>query len=94
MEAPAAKPLAPNALPAYATRSPSVAAGFVLKGVNWTRERPLAVINNRTFELKEQGQVKIAGTNVLIRCVAIRQDGARIRIVNSGEERELALEER
>ncbi len=94
LQLPARTPAGPSAFPAYTTQTPSAPSGFILKGVSWTRERPLAVINNRTFELKEQGQVKIGGTNVLIRCLVIRQDGARIRILSSGEERELALEER
>ncbi len=80
--------------PAYVKRSAAVATDFVLKGVSWSPSRPMAVINDRTFEMNEQGHVQISGTNVLIRCVAIRQDGVRLRVVGSGEERELRLAER
>jgi len=83
-----------NASPTYAAR-PGAAqqSGFVLKGISWTRDRPMAVINNKTFELKEEGHLRIGGTNFLIRCVAIQPRAVRIRIMSTGEERELSLAE-
>jgi hypothetical protein len=41
--------------------------------------------------VNEEGKVRVGRTNVAIRCLAIRQDSVRIRIVGSGEERELRL---
>ena len=84
------------AIPGAAARplpatSPST---IVLKGVSWSQTRPLCVINDHTFEVNEQGQIRVGGTNLLIQCVAIRQNGARIRLVNSGEEKELAFDKR
>jgi hypothetical protein len=64
---------------------------ILLKGISWTRARPMCVINDQTFEPNEQGRIRLGSTNVLIRCVAIRQDGVTIRMVNSGEEKMLAL---
>jgi hypothetical protein len=65
---------------------------ILLKGISWTRARPMCVINDQTFEPNEQGRIRLGSTNVLIRCVAIRQDGVTIRMVNSGEEKMLALD--
>jgi len=83
-----------SALPGLLRTSmpPAAPRGFILKGISWTPNRPSCVINNRTFEMNEQGSVRIDGTNAVIRCLAIRQDGARIRLMNSGQERELVLE--
>jgi hypothetical protein len=80
-----------TATPAYVQRPVSGATDFVLKGVSWSPSRPMAMINDRTFEMNEQGQVRVSGTNVLIRCVSIRPDGARVRVVGSGAERDLRL---
>ncbi len=68
-------------------------AGFVVKGISIARNRPLAMINDVTFEIQEEATIRVSGTNVLVRCVAIRPGGARIRILPSGEERELLLAE-
>ena len=76
------------------TSVPSGPSKIVLKGISWTRNRPLCVINDQTFETNEQGRIPLGSTNVLIRCVAIRQDGVTIKMVNSGEEKMLALDDR
>ena len=49
----------------------------------------LALINDRTFEVNEEGKVRVGRTNLLIRCLAIRGDSVRIRVLGSGEELEL-----
>ena len=76
-----------TAAPAYVQRPAAVATDFVLKGVSWSPSRPMAVINDRTFEMNEQGHVQIQRHQRpdTLR-VAIRQDGVRLRVVGSGEE--------
>ena len=64
---------------------------LVLRGIYWAQERPAAMINNRTLGVNEEGKVRVGKTNLTIRCMAIRQDSVRIRIVSSGEEQELRL---
>jgi hypothetical protein len=64
---------------------------LILKGIVWSRNRPLALINDHGFEVREEGRVRLGKTNVVIRCLAISQDSVRIRVVNSGEEQELRL---
>jgi hypothetical protein len=75
-------------VPAATASSPK---GFVLKGISFTRNHPLAMINDGTFEVKEEGTVHVGGTNAVIRCMAIGPNSARILIVKSGEERDLAI---
>ncbi len=82
------EPVAAFAYPAPApTPAPQTLA---LKGV-FMSNRPQAVINNRSFEVNESGNVRVGTTNVNIRCLAIGQDFARIKLLDSGEERDLHL---
>ena len=88
----AARP-ATNA-PVYNPAPPPVPDTLVLRGLLWVsgrQEQPVAIINNRTLGVNEEGKVRVGKTNVTIRCLAIRQDAVRIRIVGTGEERELRL---
>jgi hypothetical protein len=78
-------------LPAYGLKSASIPDTLVLKGISWVQPRPVAMINNRTLGVNEQGRVRVGKTNVTIRCLAIRPDAVRIQIIGSGEERELRL---
>ena len=52
---------------------------------------PVAIINGHSFFLNDVSAVKIGGTNVTIRCVAIQSNSVRIQNVASGKEQELAL---
>jgi hypothetical protein len=63
---------------------------LMLKGISLAG-KPLAMINNQTFLAGESAKVAVAGTNVLIKCIAIRERSVRIQIVSSGEEQELFL---
>ncbi len=62
---------------------------LVLKAVFWRPDRPIAQINNRSFGVKEEASVRVGHTNLLVRCLAIRQDSVRIQIVGSDQEQEL-----
>jgi hypothetical protein len=78
-------------LPGYALKTTPVPDTLVLKGISWVQPRPVAMINNRALGVNEQGRVRIGKTNVTVRCLSIRPDAVRIRIIGSGEERELRL---
>jgi len=78
-------------LAAYGLKSTSIPDTLVLRGISWVQPRPVAMINNRTLGVNEQGRVRIGKTNITFRCLAIRQDAVRIQIIGSGEERELRL---
>lgn len=65
---------------------------ILLKGVSGTAGRRLAIINNKTFEVGEQGELKSKGQSVLIKCVEIKDKSVLIRV--NGLERELFLSPR
>ena len=66
-------------------------ANLALKGIFWSPTRPQALINGRTFEVNEEGKVRLGTSNITIRCLSIEEHVVRIRLAESGEERQLQL---
>jgi hypothetical protein len=64
-----------------------------LKGIVWERGKPLAMINDQTFAVREEHRVRFGETNRLIRCLSIGKDSAKVRLMDSGKEQELLLDE-
>ena len=62
-----------------------------LKGISGTAQDRFALINNATFEAMEKGRVRIGQTNVLIRCLEIRDDSVIIQIDGSSQKTQLFL---
>jgi hypothetical protein len=83
------KPRIVTAPPAAVPPAPEV---LVLKGVAWNPQKPLAIINGCTFGVNEENKVRLGTNNVTVRCVRIGQRSARVRLVASGEEKELVLQ--
>ena len=78
---PLAKPMA-NSPPIYhgtnrPVRFPSM---IKLDGVMWSN-RPVAIINGRSFLANDQNPVKMGVTNVNIRCLEIQKTSVRIRML-------------
>jgi len=93
------QPVATHGLPAYAAAAaaappPALPSTLVLKAVFWDPKRPLAVINDQTLGLHEEGRVHLASTNLTVRCVAIRPNSVRLRVGDSPQEQELMLSAR
>ncbi len=65
------------------------AGDLQLKGFSGTHAHRLAIINNRTFEAGEQGEVTTSTGRVRIRCLEIKTDTVIIQI--GAEQRELHL---
>ncbi len=81
-------------LPAFAPAVHQAAAApddLVLKGILWNPDRPMAIINGASLSRDDQARVRVGTTNVLIRCLSIGKNSVRIRLVASGQERELSL---
>ena len=74
----------------YAAVSTPAPETLVLRGISWIRTQPLAVINDRTFAVGESGKVRLGKSNVVIRCLAIETNSARIQILQ-GPREELKL---
>jgi len=74
-----------------ARAAPPAPETLALKGILWSKTRPLALINNHTFAANEEGNVRLGQSNVLIRCVAIHEDSVVVQVVGSGEPQTLRL---
>lgn len=64
---------------------------LVLKGISGTAQRPLALINDSTFEAQEKGKVRVGQTNVTVRCLEIRGNSVVVQLEGSNEKKELFL---
>jgi hypothetical protein len=64
---------------------------FVLKGLSGSKGRRFALINDGTFEQNEQGKVRLGESNVVVRCLEIRDDAVLIQVVGEIERRTLKL---
>jgi hypothetical protein len=63
---------------------------IVLKGISGTAEKRLAIINNKTFEVGEEGDLRVGGPATRIKCVEIREKSILISI--NGVTKELFLD--
>jgi hypothetical protein len=91
VEIPSAKPKKQNRPAVYSATTVRKSSELVLKGITWNQNKPLAVINDRTFAPQEMGGIRLGQTNTVIRCLSIGKTSVQIQFVNSGEKRELAL---
>jgi hypothetical protein len=69
----------------------AVPATLVLKGISGTPQERFALINNATFETMEKGRVRVGHTNILIRCLEIRDDSVIIQVDGATEKKQLFL---
>jgi hypothetical protein len=75
------------------TKQPSVAVELALKGISGTPDRPLAIINNQTFSVGEEGDVVTGARRMRIRCVEINVAAESVTIQIGNERRELRLKQ-
>jgi hypothetical protein len=73
-----------------ANQLPPAPAVLKLEGIMWGNS-PVAIINGHSFFLNDTGIVKIGGTNLTLRCMAIQKNSVRIQNAVSGTEQELDL---
>ena len=66
---------------------------LMLKSISGSGNRRLAIINDRTLAINEQARMKLATTNVLIRCLEIGSNSVRIKLEETGKVQELFLPE-
>jgi len=71
------------------TGPPVIEVQLELKGISGTVERRLAIINNKTFEAGEQGEVATNVGRVGITCKEIKNDS--VEVVVNGQARTLSL---
>ena len=71
------------------TNLPPVVVELELKGISGAANRPLAIINNRTFEANEENVVSTPSGPVRVRCLEIKTDSVLVQ--TGGEQRILRL---
>jgi hypothetical protein len=64
---------------------------LMLKGILRSNGHIQALINDQSLKVGESARVRVATSNVLVRCLAIQNDSVRIQIGDSGELQELSL---
>ena len=64
--------------------------GMVLKGLSGTKEKPLAIINNRTFEQGEEAEVRVLNQLYRLKVIEIKERSVVIS-VNGTPPRELTF---
>jgi len=76
-----AVPTAPRANP----------TNLVLKGLSGSASRRFALINDGTFMANEQGKVRLGDSNIVLRCLEIRNDSVMIQVAGEPAPRALKL---
>ena len=78
---------------AFATPPPPRPAptSLVLKGLSGTKTRRFALINDATFAAHEQGKVRLGESNVVVRCLEIRDDAVVVQVAGRAEPLTLKL---
>lgn len=86
---------APSALPAHLLNAPPAALPekLMLRSISGPATRRLAIINDQTFGTMDQARIRLARTNVLVRCLEIRTNSVLIWFEDSGVKQELFLPE-
>lgn len=83
-------PLSPRVYgtaPRLTKKAPPGPIKLVVKGISGTRERPFAIINDRTFGIGDEQNVHTANGRVLVKCINI--DGINVTIESQGQIRRL-----
>jgi hypothetical protein len=92
IDVPRTTPGPPATLPASQSQPLSQTYdALTLKAILWSQTHPMATINNRTFEVGDVFKVKLGLSNVIVTCVAIRENAVQIKVGGSSEKQELRL---
>ena len=67
---------------------------LTLKGLAGRAQNRFALINNVTLRAGEEERVRVGASNVVVRCLAIGENSARIHVQGESSPRELCLETR
>jgi hypothetical protein len=84
------EPGAPLWPPPAATKT-KVPDTLMLKGISGAASRRFALINDTTLLKNEEGKVRVGSSNVLVRCLDIREKSVLIQVRGTGQPTELFL---
>ena len=62
---------------------------LTLKGISGPKNHRLAIINNKTFEVGEESDLRMGGQIVRVRCLEVKDDGVTVSI--NGQTQKLSL---
>jgi hypothetical protein len=91
VELPRATPRISGVLPSVPVYGPRTYNTLMLKSIVWSKEHPMAIINDRTFERGNSFKVQLGTNKVAVTCISIQEDAVRIKVAGSAEEQELRL---
>jgi len=83
-----AQPSARWALP-IKTKVPDT---LMLKGISGNQKRRFALVNNQTLALNAQARVRVGDTNVMVRCLEIRDRSVLLQVHGNTQPLELTLD--
>ena len=75
------------------TPKPPAPDKLTLNGITWSKTRPMALINGRTFEVQEEARVQLGQSNVAVRCLTITADSVVIQVAGEEKPQTLRLKE-
>jgi hypothetical protein len=82
----------PSPVFAYAPVAPRApVTNLVLKGLSGSAARRFALINDGTFMAGEQGKVRLGDSNVVVKCLEIRNDAVVVQVQGEAEPRTLQI---
>jgi hypothetical protein len=82
-------PRAPVVTPSVTNVPPNIVVQLDLKGISGAVNRRLAIINNQTFEVGEEGEVAVSAGRVKVVCKEIKDESVQVLV--NGQERTLHL---
>ena len=62
---------------------------LILKGISGPKNHRLAIINNKTFEIAEDAEIKCMGQTLRVKCIDVRDDGVVVSV--NGQTQKLYL---
>jgi len=71
------------------TEGPPTVPQLTLKGISGPKNHRLAIINNKTFEVGEESDLRLGSQIVRVKCVEVRDDGVTVSI--NGQTQKLSL---
>lgn len=77
--------------PAVETASAKSSDELILRGITQSRGGALAMINNRTLAVGEEGKVRCGESNIVVRCLSIEKGQVTVQVQGNKQPQKLAL---
>ncbi len=81
----AAEPASASRTAVTARPPPTLPEKLVLQGIIWSKTRPMATINGRNFDPKQESVIQLREGTITVRCLEIRPTSVLLQTNNSSE---------